>query len=210
MRIRHAATSLVALGAVSACAIGVGVVHNVGVQREAAESALRSSSWAIQASTDFGTSWTAPVSSSGGHFPVRVDTAQLRSRPAYQPLTLRTTVDSRDEANVGVGRGALVEGDPATASEVRIRAVSSHQGTCAAPTFSPDAPSLLQGSAVEAHPVDAPTVDEPLTLPGATRTTSGVPVTVCLEVSIPPNAPVADSLLTLAWPIDVTRVGDTA
>ena len=205
MRIRHAATALVALGAASACAIGLGLVHQADVQREEHESALRSSAWSVQASSDFGTTWTAPVSSSGGHFPVRVDTAALRTRPAYQPFTLRTTVDSRTEAHVSVGTGVLVDGDPAAASEVRIRAVESDRGTCAAPTFTARATSLLAGDGTRPQPVDTPTVDAPLVLPGATRTTSGVPVTVCLEVSISPGAPVADSVITLAWPIEVTR-----
>lgn len=210
MRIRHAATSLVALGAASACAIGAGVIHHAGVQREAAESALRSSTWSVQASTDFGTTWTAPVSSSGGRFPVIVDTAGLRSRAAYQPLTLRTTTGSLDPAHVSVSAGELIEGDPTTASEVRVRAVSSEQGTCAAPTFTARATPLLRGGGTSPQPVDSPTTADPLVLPGATRTTAGAPVTVCLELSISPDAPVADSVLTLAWPIQVARIAGDA
>ena len=205
MRIRHAATALVALGAVSACAIGATLIHRDGVEADARESALRSSSWSLEASTDFGTTWAAPISSSGGHFPVRVDTAALRNQPAYQPFTLRTSVDSRNEALVTLRPGVLVDGDPATAAEVRVRAVSSEQGTCAAPTFARGAAGLLAGDATRPLPVNAPTADEPVVLPGATRTTPGAPETLCLEVSIAPNAPVADSVLTLAWPLDIAR-----
>ena len=207
MRIRHAATTLVALGAASACALGGSMIHQAGLEQDQ-ESALRSSAWSVQASTDFGTRWTAPVSNYGGHFPVRVDTAALRSRPAYQPLTLRTSVDSRAEANVAVGAGALLDGDPTVAAQIRIRAVRSTQGTCASPTFSSGSRNLLAADGTRPQPIDAPTVDQSLRLPGATRTTPGVPVTVCLEVSIDPDAPVADDQVTLAWPLTVTRVDD--
>jgi hypothetical protein len=197
MRIRHAATTLVALGAASVCALGATVIVQ---DREAQtrESELRSSAWSVQASTDFGTTWTAPISSYGGHFPVRVDTA-------YQPLTLRTTVDSRSDAHVDIGEGALVEGDPETASHVRVRAVSASGGACAAPAFDLDSPSILAGDSDRPVPLDAPTVDEPLVLPGATRTTPGSPVTVCLELSMDAAAPATDSMLTLAWPVDIAR-----
>jgi hypothetical protein len=210
MRIRLATSALVALGAASACAIGAGMVHQADVRDDARESALRSSTWSVQASTDFGTTWTAPVSSSGGTLPVRVDTEQLRGRSAYQPFTLRTTVDSRSEGIARLGSGTLIDGDPAAAAAVRIRAVSSRQGTCAAPTFSPDATRLLTGDGLRPTPLDAPPADAPLTLPGATRTTAGAPVTICLEVGIAPDAPVADSVLTLAWPLEITRAEDPA
>ncbi|MVZ90152.1 hypothetical protein GQF49_06615 [Microbacter sp. ANSKLAB05] len=204
MRIRHAATTLVALGAASVCALGATVIVQ---DREAQirESELRSSAWSVQASTDFGTTWTAPISSYGGHFPVRVDTAGLRNRSAYQPLTLRTTVDSRSDAHVDIGEGALVEGDPETASHVRVRAVSARGGACAAPAFDLDSPSILAGDGDRPVPLDAATVDEPLVLPGATRTTPGSPVTVCLELSMDAAAPATDSMLTLAWPVDIAR-----
>lgn len=208
MRIRHAATALLALGAASACALGGSVIHQADTARDDQESALRSSAWSVQASTDFGTNWTAPVSKYGGHFPVRVDTAALRGRPAYQPLTLRTSVDSQAGANVSFGAGALIEGDPAVASELRIRAVKSAEGTCAAPTFANGSRNLLDADGTQPQPVNTPTVDQALRLPGATRTTSGVPVTVCLEVSIAPGTPVADGQVTLGWPITVTRVDD--
>ena len=211
MRIRHAASALVALGAASACALGASMIvqeHETQVR----ESELRASAWSVQASTDFGSTWTAPISSAGGHFPVRVDTAALRNRSAYQPLTLRTTVGSRDDALVDVGRGVLVEGNPATAADVRIRAVSTSGGACAAPTFTPGAPGViagvLAGDPTGAVPVDAPTAAAPLVLPAATRTTPGAPVTVCLELSLDADSPAPDSMLTLAWPIDITR-GDT-
>lgn len=208
MRIRHAASALVALGAASACALG-GTIVAQDHETEVRESELRSSAWSVQASTDFGTTWTAPISSAGGHFPVRVDTAALRNRSAYQPLTLRTSVDSKSDALVEIGSGALVDGNPDTAAHVRIRAVSSTSGACAEPTFTPGRPGvvsgLLAGDPTEAVPVDAPTADVPLVLPAATRTTPGAPVTVCLELSLNADAPVTDSLLTLAWPIDITR-----
>lgn len=204
MRIRYATTALVALGAASACAIGGSIVVQ-DRQEEAQESQLSNSSWSVQASTDFGTTWTAPVSSYGGTFPVRVDTAGLRDRSAYQPLTLRTSIDSRADARVAVGAGALVEGDPAAAAEVRIRAVSTRGGACAAPAFASGAPSLLAANAAFPQPVDAATADDPLILPGATRTTPGAPVTVCLELSMDSASPAPDSVLTLAWPIDITR-----
>lgn len=211
MRIRHAASSLVALAAASACALGTSMVIQ---DRDSAlrDSELRSSSWSVQASTDFGTTWTAPISSVGGHFPVRVDTAALRNRSAYQPITLRTSIDSTSDALVEVGEGVLIEGNPNTAADVRVRAVSSTSGACAAPTFTPGTPGVtsgvLEGDPTVALPVDAPTVSSPLVLPAATRTTPGAPVTVCLELSLDANAPVPDSLLTLAWPLDITR-GDT-
>lgn len=211
MRIRHAASALVALGATSACALGASMVvqeHTTDVR----ESELRASAWSVQASTDFGTTWTAPISSAGGHFPVRVDTAALRNRSAYQPLTLRTTVDSKADALVDIGKGVLVEGDPGTAADVRVRAVSSSSGACAAPTFTPGTPGViagvLAGDPTVAVPVDAPTATAPLVLPAATRTTPGAPVTVCLELSLDADSPAPDSMLTLAWPIDITR-GDT-
>ncbi|EYT61126.1 hypothetical protein H483_0113355 [Dietzia sp. UCD-THP] len=204
MRIRHAATALVALGSASACALGATLVMQDRGE-DAREQALRSSSWSVQASTDFGTTWTAPISSYGGHFPVRVDTAALRTRSAYQPLTLRTSVDSLADAHVVIDRGALVEGDPATAAEVRIRAVTTSGGACAAPTFASGAPSILVGDAAQPEPVDAATVDEPLVLPAATRTTAGPPVTVCLELSMDSASPAPDSVLMLAWPIEITR-----
>ncbi|MGN7227789.1 hypothetical protein ACTHQW_15745 [Dietzia maris] len=204
MRIRHAATTLVALGAASACALGATVIVQ-DRDDQARESELRSSTWSVQASTDFGTTWTAPISSYGGHFPVRVDTAGLRNRSAYQPLTLRTTVDSRTDAHVAIGEGALVNGNPETASHVRIRAVSARGGACAAPAFGLGSPSLLAGGGDQPVPVDAPTVDDPLVLPAATRTTPGAPVTVCLELSMDAAAPAADSMLTLAWPVDIAR-----
>ena len=196
MRIRHAATTLVALGAASVCALGATVIVQ-DRDEQTRESELRSSAWSVQASTDFGTTWTAPISSYGGHFPVRVDTAGLRNRSAYQPLTLRTTVDSRSDAHVDIGEGALVEGDPETAS--------ARGGACAAPAFALDSPSILAGDSDRPVPLDAPTVDEPLVLPGATRTTPGSPVTVCLELSMDAAAPATDSMLTLAWPVDIAR-----
>ncbi len=211
MRIRHAASALVALGAASACALGASMIvqeHETQVR----ESELRASAWSVQASTDFGSTWTAPISSAGGHFPVRVDTAALRNRSAYQPLTLRTTVGSNADALVDVGRGVLVEGNPATAADVRIRAVSTSSGACAAPTFTPGAPGViagvLAGDPTGAVPGDAPTTADPLVLPAGTRTTPGAPVTVCLELSLDADSPAPDSMLTLAWPIDITR-GDT-
>lgn len=206
MRIRHAATALVALGAASACALGATMVIQ-DREDEARESELRSSSWSVQASTDFGTTWTAPITSLGGHFPVQVDTAGLRDRSAYQPLTLRTSVDSRDGANVTIGEGALVDGDPQAAAHVRIRAVTTRGGACAAPTFSTDPDSILAGDSTQPLPVNARTTTEPLELPGATRTTPGAPVTVCLELSMDSASPTPDSVLTLAWPVDIARAG---
>lgn len=203
MRIRHAATVLVALGAASTCAMGATLVVQDRVE-ESRESALRSSAWSVQASSDFGTTWTAPVSTDGGHFPVRVDTAGLRNRSVYQPLTLRTSADSRADAHVTLGQGALVEGDPAAAAEVRIRAVSAREGTCAAPAFTGRAANLLAG-APRPQPVDTPTVDTPLVVPGATRTTPGAPVTVCLELSVDASSPAPDSVLTLVWPVAISR-----
>ncbi|MGN0100638.1 MAG: hypothetical protein ACI39C_06845 [Dietzia sp.] len=204
MRIRYATTALVALGAASACTIGGSMVAQQR-QDQTRDSELRSSSWSVQASTDFGTTWAAPISTYGGHFPVRVDTAGLRDRSAYTPLTLRTSVDSRADAHVTIGSGALIEGDPATAADVRVRAVSARSGACAAPTFDGHSPSLLAGAATAPQPVDSPTVREPLVLPGATRTTPGAPVTVCLELSMDASSPAPDSVLTLAWPVDITR-----
>lgn len=204
MRIRHATTALVALGAASACTIGGSMVAQQR-QDQTRDSELRSSSWSVQASTDFGTTWAAPISTYGGHFPVRVDTAALRNRSAYQPLTLRTSVDSRADARVGIGAGALVEGDPAAAAEVRIRAVAARGGACAAPTFTADATSVLAGGSARHQPVNAPTAPEPLLLPAATRTTPGVPVTLCLELSMNADSPAPDSVLTLAWPVEITR-----
>lgn len=211
MRIRHAANALVALGAASACALGASMIAQ-GNETDIRQSELRASAWSVQASTDFGTTWTAPISSSGGHFPVRVDTAALRNRSAYQPLTLRTTVDSRSDALVDIGRGVLVEGNPETAADVRIRAVSSSSGACAEPTFTPGTQGVmggvLAGDPTEDLPVDAPTAAAPLVLPAATRTTPGAPVTVCLELNLDADSPAPDSMLTLAWPIDITN-GDT-
>lgn len=216
MRIRHAATALVALGAASVCAVGIGMVHSASDTGTVPDvrtmtgadpgedSGLRSAYWSVQSSTDFGTTWTAPVSSDGGHLPVRVDTVELRSRAAYQPLTLRTTVDSRDPAQVILGTGALLSGDPETAAEVRIRAVTT-SATCAAPAFAAGATGLLAGSPEHRGPLDARATRTPITLPAGTRTTPGAPVTVCLEVSMEANAPVADSQLTVAWPLEVTR-----
>ncbi|MBS7548545.1 hypothetical protein [Dietzia massiliensis] len=204
MRTRHAATALVTLAASSACALGATLILQ-DRQEQARESELRSSAWSVQASTDFGTTWTAPISSYGGHFPVRVDTAGLRDRSAYQPLTLRTSVDSRDDAHVAIGEGVLVDGDPATAADVRIRAVASRGGACAAPAFRLDSDNVLAGDGEEPVPVDAPTSDVPLILPGATRTTPGAAVTVCLELSMDANSPAPDSVLTLAWPVDIAR-----
>lgn len=208
MRIRHAASALVALGAASACALGASVIAQ-DHQAELRDSELRASAWSVQASTDFGTSWAAPITSAGGHFPVRVDTAALRNRSAYQPLTLRTSVDSKADALVEIGSGALLDGNPETAAHVRIRAVSSTSGACAEPAFTPGRPGVtsgvLAGDPTEAVPVDAPTSDVPLLLPAATRTTPGAPVTVCLELSLDASSPAPDSTLTLAWPIDITR-----
>ena len=85
MRIRHAATTLVALGAASVCALGATVIVQ---DREAQtrESELRSSAWSVQASTDFGTTWTAPISSYGGHFPVQaVFIGQQQNARTRQP-----------------------------------------------------------------------------------------------------------------------------
>ena len=208
MRIRHAASALVALGATSACALAASmIVHDH--EADLRESELRASAWSVQASTDFGTTWTAPISSTGGHFPVRVDTAALRNRSAYQPLTLRTTADSQADALVDIGSGVLVEGNPATAADVRIRAVSSSSGACAAPTFTPGTPGVmagvLEGDPERPVPVDAQTSETPVELPAATRTTPGAPVTVCLELSLAADSPAPDSVLTLAWPIDITR-----
>lgn len=210
MRIRHATSALVALGAASACALGGSIVLQDETQREEHESALRSSAWSLQASTDFGTTWTAPVSSYGGHFPVPVDTSELRNRPAYHSLTLRTSVDSKTEAHVAVEVGTVIEGDPAVADEVRVRAVESREGTCAAPTFTSGSRNLLEGDLEAAQPVGAPTVDRPVQLPGATRTTAGPPMTLCFELSIESDAPVSDGQVTLGWPIDVTRAGSEA
>lgn len=204
MRIRHAASALVALGAASACALGTSLVLQ-DRDAESRESKLRASAWSVQASTDFGTTWAAPITSAGGDFPVRVDTAALRDRPAYQPLTLRTSVDSRTDAHVHLGEGFLVEGDPVTAAEVRIRAVSTHSGACAAPAFTETAPSLLATAATRAVPVDAPASSAPLVLPAATRTTPGAPETICLELSMDSTVAAPDSTLTLAWPIGITR-----
>lgn len=208
MRIRHAASALVALGATSACALAASLIV-FDHETELRESELRASAWSVQASTDFGTTWTAPISSTGGHFPVRVDTAALRNRSAYQPLTLRTTVDSQADALVEIGKGALVEGNPATAADVRIRAVSSTTGACAAPAFKPGTPGVIAGvlasDPATPVPVDAATATAPLVLPAATRTTPGAPVTVCLELSVDSASPAPDSVLTLAWPIDIAR-----
>ena len=209
MRIRHAASALVALGAASACALGASMIvqeHETQVR----ESELRASVWSVQASTDFGSTWTAPISSAGGHFPVRVDTAALRNRSAYQPLTLRTSVDSQDDALVNIGEGVLVEGDPTSAAAIRIRAVSTEGGACAAPTFDSGSPSIFTGNGTRPVPVDAPTITRPLVLPGATRTTPGAPVTVCLELSMDSSSPAPDATLTLAWPLDISRGGADA
>lgn len=204
MRIRHAATALVALGAASTCALGATLVIQAR-EDDAQESQLRSSSWSVQASTDFGATWTAPISTYGGNFPVQVDTARLRDRSAYQPLTLRTSVDSLSDAHVQIGEGMLVDGDPAAAAGVRIRAVAGRGGACAAPTFTTGAPSVLAGNGTRPEPVNAPTADEPLVLPGGTRTTPGAPVTVCLEVSMDSASRAPDSMLTLAWPVQISR-----
>lgn len=210
MRIRHAASALVALGAASACALGGTMIHQADTQRDAEESALRSSSWSVQASTDFGTTWTAPLSSYGGHFPVHVSSEQLRSQPVYQPLTLRTSVDSKAEANVSLSGGEVLEGDPASADAIRVRAVRSAEGTCAAPTFESGSRNLLAADLEAAHPVDTPTRDQSLRVPGATRTTAGSPVTLCLELSLDPDAAIIPGEVTLGWPIEVTRTGDRA
>lgn len=204
MQIRTAASSLVALGAVSAVALGTSLVVQ-DRQDSARQSELRVSSWSVQASTDFGTTWATPIASTGGQFPVRVDTAGLRNRSAYLPLTLRTSVDSLDEALVTVGPGALVDGDPVTAAEVRVRAVAAPSGACAAPAFESGAPSLLAGDGTRPLPVDAATSPDPIVLPGATRTTPGAPVTVCIEVSMEADSPAPDSVLTLTWPVEITR-----
>ena len=209
MRIRHAASALVALAAGSACALGASLVVHHNDDDGLRDSELRASTWSVQASTDFGTTWTAPISSVGGTFPVRVDTAALRNRSAYQPLTLRTTPDSRSEALVDIGKGVLIDGNPATAADVRVRAVSSTSGACAAPTFTPGTPGVtsgvLAGDPSQPMPVDAPTAAAPLVLPAATRTTPGAPVTVCLELRLDADSPEPDSTLTLAWPLDITR-----
>lgn len=210
MRIRHAATALVALGAASACALGGSIVHQADAQRDEHQSQLRASAWSVQASTDFGTTWTEPLSSAGGHFPVSVHTETLRNRPAYEPLTLRTSEGSHAEANVALSAGVLIEGDPAVADAINIRAVKSAQGTCAAPTFSSGSRNLLAADRTRPHPVNTPTVDQQLRLPGGTRTTAGAPITVCIELSMEPDAPVNDSQVTLGWPIEVTRVGEEA
>src|SRR5699024_6372887 len=210
MRIRHAATALVALGAASACALGGSVIHQSGTERSDQVSALHGHSWSVQASTDFGTTWTAPVSSYAGPFPVHVDTAPLRSRAAYEPITFRTAVGSRDDARATIDAGTLLEGDAALAEHLRIRAVESSQGTCAAPTFDSGSRNLLDGDLTTPKPVDASTAGYPATLPGGTRTTAGAPVTLCIEVSMAPDAPVTDGQVTLGWPIDVTRAGDEA
>ncbi|KAA0918761.1 hypothetical protein [Dietzia sp. ANT_WB102] len=206
MRIRHAASALVALAATSACALGASmIIHDHDEQ--ARESELRASAWSVQASTDFGTTWTAPVSSYGGHFPVRVDTSGLRNRSAYQPLTLRTSVDSQDDAHVTIGKGVLVEGNPDAAAAVRIRAIATGGGACAEPTFASGSPGIFTGDPTRPVPVDAQTAPRPLVLPGATRTTPGAPVTVCLELSMDSLSPAPDSMLTLAWPLDISRSG---
>lgn len=211
MRIQHAATALIALGAASVCTLGATVImQDHRDDALAQESALRNSTWSVQASTDFGTTWTAPVSSYGGHFPVRVDTSGLRDRSVYQPFTLRTSVDSRSDAHVAIGNGVLAEGDPAAAAAVRIRAVAALEGACAAPTFAAGATSVLAGDGTRPQPVDAPTVDRSLVLPGATRTTPGQPVTVCLELSMDSSSPVPDSMLTLAWSVEITRADATS
>ena len=69
--------------------------------------------------------------------------------------------------------------------------------------FGPFAPPRAR-----AHPVDTPTRDQALRLPGATRTTAGAPVTLCIEVSTEPDATIVPGEVTLGWPIEVTRVGD--
>lgn len=204
MRTRLAATTLVALGAASACALGTTLIVHDRVE-DARESQLRSSAWSVQASTDFGTTWTAPISTYGGHFPVRVDTSGLRDRSAYQPLTLRTSADSLADAEVAIGEGVLVKGDPTAAAQVRVRAVATRGGACAAPSFTARATSVLAGGSARPQPVNTPTIDEPLILPAATRTTPGAPVTVCLELSMDSDAPGPDSVLTLAWPVEITR-----
>jgi len=213
MRIRHAASTLVALGAASACALGASMIAQVH-EAELRDSELRSSAWSVQASTDFGTTWTAPINSSGGHFPVRVDTAALRNKPAYQPLTLRTSIDSTSDALVEIGEGALVEGNPDTAADVRIRAVAATSGACAEPTFTPGNPGvtsgILQGDPTVPAPIDAATVDDPLVLPAGTQTTAGAPMSVCLELSLASDSPAPDSVLTLAWPLEITRADTSA
>ena len=206
MRIRHAASALVALAATSACALSASMIIQ-DREEQVRESELRASAWSVQASTDFGTTWTAPVSSYGGHFPVRVDTSGLRNRSAYQPLTLRTSIDSQDDARVTIGKGVLVDGNPDAAAAVRIRAVATQGGACAEPTFDSGSPGIFAGDSTRPVPVDARTAISPLVLPGATRTTPGAPVTVCLEVSMDSLSPAPDSTLTLAWPLDISRSG---
>ena len=209
MRIRHAASALVALAATSACALSASMIIQ-DREEQVRESELRASAWSVQASTDFGTTWTAPVSSYGGHFPVRVDTSGLRNRSAYQPLTLRTSVDSQDDAHVSIGTGVLVDGNPDAAAAVRIRAVTTAGGACAEPTFDSGGPGIFTGDSTRPVPVDAQTATSPLVLPGATRTTPGAPVTVCLELSMDSLSPAPDSMLTLAWPLDISRSGAEA
>ena len=60
MRIRHAASTLVALGAASACALGASMIAQ-DHEAELRDSELRASAWSVQASTDFGTTWTADM-----------------------------------------------------------------------------------------------------------------------------------------------------
>src|SRR5699024_11533491 len=110
-----------------------------------------------------------------------------RSRAPYEPITVRTAVGSRDDARATIDAGTLLEGDAALAEHLRIRAVESSQGTCAAPTFDSGSRNLLDGDLTTPTPVDASTAGYPATPPGGPRTTAGAPGTPRPEVSLAPG-----------------------
>ena len=206
MRIRYAATALVALGAVTAGGLTAALL-SPGSSRDGAPdgSSLLSSSWSVESAPDYGYAWSAPRQPGSDTLAVRVDTASLRARPYYQPLTLRTTRGSTAPGEVTFGRGTLAEGDPATAAGIRVRAVVSADGVCAAAAFERAPASLLAGDRGTTRPIDATPSGAPVRLPAATASTAGPSVSVCVELSTDPAVPAPDGTVTLGWPVDIQR-----
>ena len=210
MRIGYAATTLAALAVLTAGGLGAAVLspHDPESQKPADQddsSSLMSSNWSVETAPDFGVSWSEPNPNGVDGLRVRVDSAALRQQAFYQPYTMRTTRGSTVAGTATVGTGVLLEGEPLTATAIRVRMVHSPDGTCASGTFDRIGSALLTGGTDARRPVDTPPTGEPIDLDAATATTAGPPVTLCLELSVDPAVDAPDGQLTLAWPVSITR-----
>lgn len=204
MSIPRAAASLAALGAVGAVTLGT-LWWNHEERTAEDRSGLVTSSWSVESSTDFGSTWESSTAGGSGALELRATTAGVATQPVYRPFTLRTSVGTTTSASVRLRTPHLAAGAPGDLDGLRMRVVASADGTCAPPAFSGEGTPLTADAARTRQPIDSAMVDTALDLGPGSRTTAGPPLTLCAELSADPGSPAARTPVTVVWPLSVQR-----